>query len=460
MPKIENNIKYIAAGSLALIIFFLVTSVLSSIVPVRWLSTALVVPLLFIFLSFHLDGNVPPYVSSIRTALIGFALVWMGWTLFQVMQSNVTEVPQWDFHFFWAYGRVAVAGLNPYEHAALLSVLAPISPSPELQAELFFFYPPPSLFMFLPLSWFDINQAYAVWYIINLCFLGGALYLLWKLFSPHHNRIYLLFFIALLLLFRPLAMTIEYGQTHFMLLFFILMFWHQRQHWMGGVWLALAVLVKPIALILLLYVVLQKKWHIIVSMIGAFVVLFVLAGVVFGTDLLVSFVTNNSVVNDMPAYLYSENVNQSLLGEIIRRTGLDLAVNSPYSPLYIVIALGLTAITSLCIGLLRRDDADWMLVLCLTLGLLIYPKTLTHYNLMTAISIVLLIRYHRTPPFNRLSVFVVIVLVFACYSNNWFIEANVFMYLVVHGAAIVWIRKQPHGSAGGTETPIIADSQG
>jgi Gpi18-like mannosyltransferase len=61
-------------------------------------------------------------------------------------------------------------------------------------------------------------------------------------------------------------LTVTFGQTNFILLFFILLIIKNLDNWKSGVFFAFAVAIKPIAAVWCLYLILHKKWNAIISL--------------------------------------------------------------------------------------------------------------------------------------------------------------------------------------------------
>jgi len=101
-----------------------------------------------------------------------------------------------------------------------------------------FLYPPPSLLMFWPLSWFPYGEALTLQLSVNhLCFLL-VLYLLWgkilagylvppddKNLSDSFAPLVLPLWVVYSLQFHPVALTIDHGQINLIALAFICLFW-------------------------------------------------------------------------------------------------------------------------------------------------------------------------------------------------------------------------------------------
>lgn len=393
--------------------------------------------------------TIPDINRKLRSICVGATvatLIFFTIDIFAVMVNNVISVPEWDFYLFWSYGRAAVEGLNPYVQDNLVHMVMPLRPSEGLVNELFFFYPPPSLFLFVPLGFTDIHTAYILWNIIQGVMLVLVIHLLKRLFwTPHDHIQNTLSITTLVILFTPTVFTIEMGQLNIILLLFVLLFWKDRDSFRGGIWLAIASFVKPIALFLLLYVLLKRKWQLFGSMLVSMAVISIVTILCFGSDMFISYFIDNPISSDMPLYLYTEEINQSILGNILRITNYDIANHSPYvHPLFIGAVLTLLAISSLTIYFLDQNNEDWLLGLNITLALLVFPKTLTHYSFLLLVPMLLLLKYRVTLylNFRILTVVYMFIYLFVRGTPFVFFIANTSLYMILHGIAIYWILQQ------------------
>ena len=104
---------------------------------------------------------------------------------------------------------------------------------------------------------------------------------------------------------------------------------------------------------------------------------------VFGWTLFTRYFTANPVVKHMPASLYTEDINQSLLAAVLRVTSADLSRTSPFGhPLFLGIASLLALASAFLIFRRRTQEDDVSLALISVLGLLLFPKTLAHYAVL------------------------------------------------------------------------------
>ena len=121
------------------------------------------------------------------------------------------------------------------------------------------------MFLFLPLSLFNFNNAYIIWTIINLLFLIADIYLLWKIFFRPNGILGFIFSATLLLLMSSAREVIYLSQTSFILIFFLLLFWKDKDNIRSGLWIAFAVLIKPILVFLFLYFIVKRYWKQIIA---------------------------------------------------------------------------------------------------------------------------------------------------------------------------------------------------
>ncbi len=369
--------------------------------------------------------------SVLLGVALGTSLVF-GLNLIRLMRWNVNLPPEWDFYLFWVFGRAARLGLNPYDQANLLRVAAPLNPSQELLRELFFFHSPPTLFLFLPLGWFDIQKAYFVWYCMNGIVLLVDLLLMWKLFLSDAGANAALFILAMVVLLRSAFLTVAFGQTNFIVLLLVLLFWRDWKSARGGIWLALGIAVKPLFVFLLLFPALRRQWRVLGAAAAAGGMLLVLSALAFGPAMVLTYFTRNPLLNDLPVYLYTENMNQSLLATTLRLAHFDPAIGSPYAnPFFWVTCIVLIGITCWLTWHLKENDAPWGLSLTVILALLIFPKTLEHYALLLIVPMTMLWSQRELLPGRTIAIAAVITVVYSLINAR---GAMVFVAM-----ALAWI---------------------
>jgi hypothetical protein len=402
----------------------------------RSLLLLLLVPALLV--GYHQRGRLR---ARGRAGLIGFMLaiiMFFAADIVRAMLANFANLPEWDFKLFWLFGRVAAQGQNIYQPEFLHALAVPLHPSDEMMRELFFFYPPPTMFLFAPLGWFEIHTALVVWYMFNAAIIGLDIYLLWRIFLKHDGHMGLLLAAALLLMLPASKLTIMYAQTNFIVLLALLLFWLWRDRPRGAIWLAIGLFVKPLLVFLPLYLVLRRRWRLLCSIAVAGSSMLLLSAAVFGPNTVLSYFTANPVVNSTPVAFYTEEVCQSLLATILRLTRYDFSNSSPYTqPLFLLSALIITAVTSWLIYKLEESQADWMLALATVLALLLYTRTLTHYSVLLIAPIALIWSRRQQLPGQAWSAIAFITVEYTLINlgNGWIFLAMALSWLALVGVS-------------------------
>src|SRR5262245_52849954 len=146
----------------------------------RWWIAVLLIPAILVAWIGAERGS-----SAVRSALLGLlagVVVTFGLGLARNAGHNVKAPPEYDVQQFWIHGRVAAQGLNVYEMEHSHALAKSMNASDEMMGELHFWYPPPALFMFLPLGWVSLKTASAIWYTVLFLAFAADVWLLWTLF--------------------------------------------------------------------------------------------------------------------------------------------------------------------------------------------------------------------------------------------------------------------------------------
>jgi hypothetical protein len=177
--------------------------------------------------------------------------------------------------------------------------------------------------------------------------------------------------------------SIASSQTNFLLLFFILLIYKNPEDWKSGMYLALSVVIKPIAAIWFLYYLINKKWTPLISFVlTGFLILFITV-IWFGIDNYVSFFTSPPT-SRLPEFVFTEPINQSLLATMSRfsiKSGMDFLIN--YKGLLVLIISGLfTIIAGIISRHYSKSNPGFSFLIFIPLSLLIYPSSLSHYSIL------------------------------------------------------------------------------
>jgi hypothetical protein len=341
---------------------------------------SLAVPLVFLGLD-----RCRNWSRSARTGLAAlFVLLAFGFAaeLAGEARRNVREPPEWDFLGFWLHARTAAAGGDFYDPATALDGAADLDTSRAFRREIVdtgFWYPPPSMFLFLPLAWLEPQPALVVWYGLTLGAIVAGVALSWRIFFPAGSPLELAAIVALVCAARPTLSTLHFCQTSFLGLLLLLLFWGARERGAGGVWLALAVLVKPFFLLAGLPLVIRARWRPLVAGVATAAVACIAALATFGPATFLHYFSGEGRA-PKPEWIYRESTNQSLLGWALRATadrcgGIECATH----PWYLGSAVVVTAVTLPLAWRLARRHEGWAIALALLFALLVYPVSQPFY---------------------------------------------------------------------------------
>lgn len=357
------------------------------------------------------------------------------------MKSNIESPHEWDFLTFWLDGRVAAEGNNFYQSRYYYEALGSIPTSASFREEILdvgFRYPPPTMFLFLPLGLLDLSRALVFWYVLHSIFLIFSVFLLAKTFvNGTHVPGYLIAAVLVMIL-RPTLQTLWFAQTNFLVLVMILLFWRYRATFWGGIFLAVGILTKPVLVLMFAYLAIRRLWR---SMMGVAVGGFlasVASVLVFGYHTFWSYFTEFPP-SKMPRFVLSEDVNQSLQATILRlgefaptRMAFLFSQQS-----FLVAAAGLFFLSAWLIHKLGPRGDDVSLALMLTLALLVYPGTLVHYGVLLVVPLTWMWTHRKEIPVGNgpVAVFITSIYVIMCVWQGRFL----FVAVSLTWAALVGI---------------------
>lgn len=289
----------------------------------------------------------------------------------------------WDFTSFYLWGKVAVQGKNFYlpENSQIV-FNSMIFPDTNLNEFIYgivnvgFLYPPPTMLYFVLLGYLPYNYALLVWTIFILFLLFACIYLVYNQYFNGEGLYGLMLVSILFLIYPSVNETIQFSQTNFLVLFYLLLMKKHSDNKLAGVFLALAFFVKPYMLIFGVLFLFTKNWKAVFYFLLSSVLLSIFTIVLFGADTFMSYFSNNPAKR-IPAWQYSEQINQSLHAVLIR-AGF-ISIDKPSSYIIIVTALFSIVIVSLTY-LYKKQKYDFMWSLLLLVTLLIYPGTLSYYG--------------------------------------------------------------------------------
>ncbi|MGH7707525.1 MAG: glycosyltransferase family 87 protein, partial [Vulcanimicrobiaceae bacterium] len=146
----------------------------------------------------------------------------------RAVAATIAKPPEWDFHWFWIFGRVADLGQNFYDPRFANAIADSLREPRDLYPELFFWYPPPTMFLFAPLGLLKLQPALILWSAFNLGALAAGIVVVYRMFFRSAGALGALVAATLVLAWGSVEATLYVAQTNFLLLLAILAYWSQR----------------------------------------------------------------------------------------------------------------------------------------------------------------------------------------------------------------------------------------
>jgi hypothetical protein len=369
----------------------------------------------FAYICFYNYNSENEFRSIFRISLI--VLFISALSAFYIYTFKRFSPELWDFTCFYLYGKMAMEGLNfynPVEFQHILKIIElPISINDIFIREVIDVgcpYPPPTLLLFSTLGLFSFENAYIFWFILNHLFLIGSIILLKKIFFDSNKFSGFMISTILVVTFNASLLTISYSQILFILLFVLLMLFRYKEKPVSGLFLALAVFLKPFAGILLIYFIVRRRMQPVLVFILSFVFICLITTIFFGFLPFVEYLTNNPVLRE-PNWLFNESINQSLLAELLRFFTKNKIIAHG---LYYLLSFVLLSFTGILIYMKRKEyeNYDIFFPLLLSISLLIYPSGMAYYSVVQIISVLILLRYITDIEISALLIFIFYLLSF------------------------------------------------
>ncbi len=384
------------------------------------------------------------YEKSITYIVLGILLCLLIFFISELAHTFL-KIPVWDFLCFYLFGKVGLSGLNFYDPHVFLQIFNNLDIQSRVNGSNYvsvivnvgFWYPPPSMFLFLPLGIFDLRTGYIIWQSIVILFLCIDVLLLikyypFKINSIYNKNIVTFFSIVAVLLFPVLASSTELSQTISIFLFFLILLIKYFNNWRSGIFLAMLVIVKPLAAIFVLYFLFHRKWKILTSFFLTACVLTGLSILFFGYNTLKDFF-ESPPTGRMELSVFYEGVNQSLQAVLLRmQVGTLGHINfQPIKTITYILSIVIVLITIYCSKLTAARNSLLSFMIFIPAALLIYPATLYFYSV---ILIPVVLYFYNQKPFNK-NVLNLGLLFFLYFIGNF----NLFLFnLAVWIILVVW----------------------
>ena len=303
------------------------------------------------------------------------------------------HIPEWDFLCFYLFAKAGLAShdfYNPQVYARVFNELNLHNITDknfiDEVVNVGFWYPPPSMFIFLLAGLFDLNTGYVIWQTLVITFLVIDIVLLTRFYLKHTKRKYnsqlrMLIPLLLLILFPDLSASVFYSQTIGLFLFLLLLLIYYIESWKAGIFIVLLFIIKPLAAFFILYFIFFKKWKTIVTAAITGIISLGVTVLVFGYQSFTNYMVSPPT-NRIPDFIYLEC--SSLFG-LLRRMQQkmpDYLTLSSVKIIYYIVSATLVVCTFLALRNLSKISNILAFVIFVPLALIIYPATLFHYNIM------------------------------------------------------------------------------
>ena len=324
------------------------------------------------------------FIFGILSGVVSLIIAFFFKTLIHTF-SNILE---WDFMCFYLNGKASVEGLSLYDPLSYVNVLSNIH-LPFALSDSFVtgaiqtgvIYPPTTMLLLAPIGYLDLNTANIVWRIFVLGFMVIDIILINRIFKLHKSKwVQLILIIAIILIFPGSKGTIEVSQTNFFILFLILLIYKDPDNWKAGLYLAIAVIVKPIPVVWAIYFLVNRKWKPLLTFIISGLVIVFLSIMQLGFNNFMTYFTSPPVLR-IPSASFSEDINQSInavFSRISQQFSLD-SISGSMNEIVIFATLILIVLASIASHKLSKTNTKASFLVFLPLSLLIFPGTLTHY---------------------------------------------------------------------------------
>ena len=191
---------------------------------------------------------------------------------------------------------------------------------------------------------------------------------------------------------------------------------------------------------LLAFLALRRRWLGFATALGMLAALTLAAAVAFGPATTAAYLESNPA-SRLPAYVYSQGVNQSLWATLLRLRGL--AGNPLAGPARgdMILAGSIVLALTAWAALRRALDERLLFALVLVTGLILYPASLEHYSVVLLLPVLVAWARPEVVPGGRVALGTAVVITYALIGMGF---AGVFWtYGVLWAALLVAAARRP-----------------
>jgi|WetSurMetagenome_2_1015567.scaffolds.fasta_scaffold09719_6 alpha-1,2-mannosyltransferase len=294
-----------------------------------------------------------------------FTLLFFAFIVSLIYILKILFIPSYfDFQHYYNALQAFIHGDNPYT-----SVKFPFA---------YFAYPPSAILFLLPFTVLPLIISEKIYMIFSFICLFLSIKILFKLFQIPMRSWLSIFLIILILNFFPLKFTLVMGQINIVILllltFFIYCYKKNRQY-LSGIALAIALSLKIFPALLIPYLLINKRWKILTSVLITLVLLFGVVYITIPVPIVNSFFTRMlpSIFQTGGGTYYFD---QSLSAFIARTLH-----NQVWTQLPRIISITILIATYIILWLYRRFTSNNLLSICslIILNIILNGSAWQHY---------------------------------------------------------------------------------
>ena len=379
----KKSLIWIIAGFLVALFFYLLIKAGLKYVNFQMLIFFLIICLVFIV---QINKLKKKTAEKVITGILVFAALFM----LRGITGIYSSIPMWDYLCFYLFGNMGAVSSDFYNPDVSKQIFDSLHIFPLVTDDFIstivnvgFWYPPISMILFLPLSYFDLNTGYFIWQSLMILALIGSVILSIKIFSPiltfQSNYIleFLLVFM-LILLFPLFTSPISMGQTQSLFLFILLLAIINIDNYKSGILIALLIIIKPLGILFALYFLFKKEWKSLLAFSVTGGIILILTIIMFGFQPFVDYLLS-SPTSRIPSEIFYEEINQSLNAAILRLYHDYFSTfNEQFFKFVIyIISVCIVAVTVYRSLSFSKQYPLFSFMIYIPMALLVYPGTLT-----------------------------------------------------------------------------------
>jgi hypothetical protein len=448
MPKVNIlNLFWIAIGFIAAYLVHIITR---AVLKEAFNAITLLCLCGFLFYFAYRHKKNETIVYKILAGVILFFTIF----IFYSLALTYLTIPEFDFFCFYLFGKIGSAHSNFYNPQLFLQEFNNLNLQARTSKHFIeeivnvgFWYPPPSMFLFLILGLFDLQTGYFIWQTLVITFLLIDILLLTKFYlfqaglNYKQSHVLVVPFI-LILLYPNILGSIYYSQiiTLFLLLLLLQLFY--LNSWKAGIFVPILVIIKPLAVFFIFYFIFFKKWKaVLAAAITGFIIL-VITALFFGTQNFINYFTSPPT-DRIPDYIYYES---SALFGVIKRLQRDNPAYISISRIkvvYYLLSTALVALTFIFLSRLYKISNMLAFLIFIPLALLIYPGAYFNYNILS-IPVILYIFTQRLFKEQALNLLLIVLLYLIDMYSAFLFNLALWIILINWSSVVKYLKKNSY----------------